>query len=151
MNFSKVNYGKNSGLKQDTEDFEKQSEAPLKYYTTNWNTVLPQDAGINFNDGFRANAVYADTESQLIRSTITNPRVRQNFGFLPMATTGGLATSGPVIGEENDRSRKSCQPISSEHYKRHFYELKNYKNMTDENRKGLDTRQDGRSSLGGKQ
>ena len=52
MNFSKVNYGANSGLKGDSEDFEKQSEKPLKYYTTNWNDVLKNDAGINFVEGF---------------------------------------------------------------------------------------------------
>lgn len=146
MNFSKVNYGKNSGLKSDSEDFEKQSEQPLKYYTTNWTSVLKTDAGINFHDGFRSDSRFADVESQLIRSTVTNPRVRQNFGFLPTATTAGLASSGPVISEEIGRERKACQPIANEYYKRSFYDLKGFKNHTNQSN-SLDTRQDGRTSL----
>lgn len=147
MNFSKVNYGKNSGLKSDSQDFEKQSEQPLKYYTTNWGSVLKNDAGINFVEGFGKPAGFTDAESQLIRSTVTNPRVRQNFGFLPFATTGGLAMSGPVISEENNRERKSCQPMANEYYKRSFYDLNGFKNQTDPERNGKDTRQDGRTSL----
>lgn len=151
MNFSTVNYGKNSGLKSDSSDFEKQSEAPLKYYTTNWNDVLPSDAGINFVEGYGKPGGFTDTESQLIRSTITNPRVRQNFGFLPMATTGGLPNGGPVISEEIGRERKSCQPMSNDYYKRSFYQLDQYKGVSEASQKGgIDTRQDGRSSLGKK-
>lgn len=146
MNFSKVNYGKNSGLKSDSLDFEKQSEQPLKYYTTNWSNVLKDDAGINFHDGFRSNSSFVDAESQLIRSVVTNPKVRQNYGYLPMATTGGIAMSGPVISEELGRSGKSCQPMANEYYKRSFYDLNGFKNHTKQSN-SLDTRQYGRTSL----
>lgn len=146
MNFSKVNYGKNSGLKSDTMDFEKH-EKPLKYYTTNWDTILKEDAGINFHDGFGTSPNFIDKESKLIRSTITNPKIRQNFGMLPMATSGGLPNSGPVIVDGLLRTSKSCQPLDSKFYKRGFYELDGFKNMTMSiSRAGKNSRQEGRSS-----
>lgn len=145
MNFSKVDYGKNTGLKSDSTDFEKQSEAPLKYYTTNWAGALKTDAGINFVEGFGKPAGFTDVESQLIRSTVTNPRVRQNFDALPFATTGGLPSSGPVISEEISRELRSCQPMENEFYKRHFYTLDGYKPQAEITaRQGKDTRQDNR-------
>jgi hypothetical protein len=108
---------------------------------------LKNDAGINFVEGFGKPSGFVDAESQLIRSVVTNPKVRQNFGFLPFATTGGLSMSGPVISEEIGRERKSCQPMANEYYKRSFYDLEGFKNNTEKDRNGKDTRQDGRTSL----
>jgi hypothetical protein len=110
--------------------------------------VLKNDAGINFVEGFGKPSSFTDVESQLIRSTVTNPKIRQNFGFLPFATTGGLPNSGPVISETNSRERKSCQPMESEYYKRTFYDLKGFTPIVEtKSRSGSDSRQDGRTSL----
>jgi hypothetical protein len=148
MNFSTVNYGKNSGLKNDTEDFEKQSQEPLKYYTTNWNSVLKSDAGINFVEGYGKPPGFTDAESQLIRSTVTNPKVRQNYGMLPLVSGGSLRNTGPVISESNSRERKSCQPTDNEHYKRSFYDLVGFTPIVEnKSRSGSDSRQDGRTSF----
>jgi hypothetical protein len=147
MDFGIVNYGKNSTLKNDTDEFST-SEKPLKYYVTNWYTTLKSDAGINSYDGY-VSPDFIDKESGLKRSTITNPRVRQNFGELPHATTGGLTHLGPVISEEIGREKRSCQPFDSENYKRSFYELKDNPNHVESvDRQGTDTRQQGRSSAG---
>lgn len=147
MSFGKVNYGTNSGLKSDTGDFEKQSMKPLKYYTTNWNSeTLKSDAGINFTEGFGKPAGFTNTESQLIRSTITNPRIRQNFGFLPFATTGGLPMNGPTISEENSRDKKSCKEPKNYLFDKKFFNLDKHQNVVETNRKGQDTRQIGRKS-----
>lgn len=152
MSYSTVNYGTDSGLKKDDgENFDTKSGKALKYYTTNWNSVLKDDAGINFVEGFGKPAGFTDKESQLIRSTITNPKIRQNFGFLPFATTGGLPNSGPVISEQNGRERRSCQPMDTEYYKRSFYDLTGHMNVTEkENKAGEDTRQIGRKSANGR-
>jgi hypothetical protein len=144
MNFSTVNYGKDTGLKSDESDFDGKNSAALKYYTTRSSGPLPLDLGISFHDGFGTSIANVDKETDLIRSTITNPKVRQNFGFLP-TQGGGLASNGPVISESNSRQNKSCQPLSNDHYKRHFYELPGYSIKTEENRQGSDTRQTGRS------
>lgn len=151
MNFSVVNYGKNSGLKGDTEDFQKQSQAPLKYYTDSLIEPLKGDSGINFHEGFGISSKFIDTESQLIRSTVTNPKIRQNFKMLPFATTGGLANSGPIISEDISRVKRACQPMDSEFYKRSFYDLKNHVNATEDySRQGFDSRQVGRSNANSK-
>lgn len=151
MDFGKENYGINTGLKNDSDAFDKQSSKPLKYYTTNWSSeTLKYYTGINFVEGFGKPAGFTNIESQLIRSTITNPRVRQNFGFLPFSTTGGLATSGPIISEENSREKKSCQPAEQQFFNRKFFNLDQHKNMIEQNRKGEDTRQAGRKSANSK-
>jgi hypothetical protein len=147
MNFSTVNYGQNTGLKGDTDDFEKQSQKPLKYYTDSLIAPLKGDSGINFHEGFGISSKFIDTESQLIRSNITHPKIRQNYGMLPFATTGGLANSGPIISEDISRVKRACQPTDQEFYKRSFYDLKDHKNMVEDySRSGFDSRQVGRSN-----
>lgn len=147
MNFSKVQFGQDTGLKSDSADFEAQSNKPLKYYTTNWFAQGKDLPGVNFTEGFGVSQKFIDSESTLKRSTITNPRVRQNFNQLPYATYGGLMSNGPVVSEEISREKKSCQPMSDEYYNRSFYTLNTNPNKTENYGKhGTDTRQIGKSS-----
>lgn len=147
MNFSKVNYGQDTGLKSDSADFEEQSNKPLKYFTTNWFAQGKDLPGVNFSEGYGVSQKFIDSESGLKRSVITNPRVRQNFNQLPYSTYGGLMSNGPVISENISRERKSCQPMSEEYYNRSFYQLNENPNHTQNyGRQGTDTRQIGKSS-----
>lgn len=156
MNFGKFDIGKNSGFKNDRcnemdcKDFDSQDGAPLKYYTTNFfKEGIKNDAGINFQEGFGISSSFIDRETMLKRSVITNPKIRQNFGQLPLTTLAGLPkSSGPVIAEGDSREKKSCQPQDNHFYDRSFYSIDKNPNAVQSStmyRQGLDTRNDFRT------
>lgn len=156
MNFSKVQFGENSGLRgdrcddKDCKEFSSLSGAPLKYYTTNYfKEGVNNDAGINFSEGYGISQGFIDKETMLSRGVITNPRVRQNLGELPLASIGGLATSGPIISAVGQRELKSCQPRDDQFQDRRFWSFDQDPNAVQQNvnfRQGSDTRQDTRTS-----
>lgn len=140
MNFSKVNFGENTGLKND-----KASEhAPLKYYTSNWFNDPKPENSINFHEGFGKPKELIDNETLLSRSTITNPRVRQDLGSYPIIA-GGPMNSSPSISGELTNQFKSCEERDGRFYDKHFYFLKENPNHVQQShsfRQGVDTRMD---------
>lgn len=156
MNFSKIQFGKNSGLRndrcddQDCKEFDSLSGRPLKYYTTNYfKDGINNQAGVNFNEGFGISQGFIDQETALSRGMITNPRVRQNLGELPLASIGGLANAGPIISAVGQRELNSCQPRDDQFQNRRFWFFDNDPNSVQKNvnfRQGADTRQDTRTS-----
>ena len=156
MNFSKVQFGENSGLKgdrcdeKDCKEFESLSGSPLKYYTTNYfKDGVNNDAGVNFTEGFGISQGFIDQETSLSRGMITNPRVRQDLGTLPLASIGGLATSGPIISAVGQRELKSCVPGDSQFQDRRFWSFSQDPNAVQKDfnfRQGADTRQDTRTT-----
>lgn len=159
MNFSKVQFGKNTGMKgdrcneQDCKEFTGISAKPLKYYTTNYfKEGVDEDAGINFNEGYGICQSFIDQESKLSRSTITNPKIRQNLGELPLASIGGLANSGPIISATGQREKKTCVVGDNNFQDRRFWFFNNDPNAVQTGigyRQGEDTRQDTRTSYTG--
>ena len=136
--FGKVNFGANTGLKNDQVDEEK----PMKYYTSNWYNSPSPENGVNFTQGFGISQQFIDTETKISRSSITNPRVRQDLGGFPVIT-GGLHTAGPIISEQISRVYKSCQDFNDgKWYERVFYDLKENPNHVQRNPSGTDTRMD---------
>ena len=156
MNFSKVQFGKNSGLRgdrcndRDCKEFESLSGSPLKYYTTNYfKDGVENDAGINFSEGFGISQGFIDKETSLSRGMITNPRVRQDLGTLPLASIEGLATSSPIISAVGQRELKSCQPRDDQFQDRRFWSFGENPNAVQKDfnfRQGSDTRNDTRTS-----
>lgn len=156
MNFSKVNFGENTGLRgdrcddKDCKEFESLSGRPLKYYTTNYfKDGVNNDAGVNFNEGFGISQGFIDKESMLSRGMITNPRVRQNLGTLPLPSIGGLANSGPLISAVGQREKASCNPRDDQFQDRRFWFFDQNPNSVQKDvrfRQGADTRQDTRIS-----
>jgi hypothetical protein len=146
MNFSKVQFGKNTGMKGDLQD-----EKPLKYYTTNYfEDGLDQSKGINFDSGSHGpSSLLINQETALTRSISTNPRIRQNLGELPLVSTGGNPTSGPIISSNTLRERKSCLPSDVQFQDRRFFSFDKDPNAVQSEhsfRQGISTRNDTRTS-----
>ncbi len=149
MNFSQVQFGKYTGLKgekRDEEEFIRHQNKKLKYYTTNYfSDGIKDSPGNQFHDGFGTPSQEIDNSTSL-RGQVTNPRIRHDWGPLPL-NSGGLQTSGPTILHEMERDRRSCNPEDSEFYKRSFYMLDINPNAVQKSssfRQGVDTRNDTR-------
>jgi hypothetical protein len=140
MNFSKVNFGKNTGLKSDRAN----EDTAIKYYTTNWYKDPKPENGINFTEGFGISQGFIDTESRISRGQITNPRIRQDLGTAPI-NLGGISNAGPLLSGQISNTFKGCDSADTDgkFYERQFYELTENPNHTQAGnglRQGIDTR-----------
>lgn len=149
MNFSQVQFGKYTGLrgeKRDEEEFVRHQNKKLKYYTTNYFSDGIKDVpGNQLHDGFGTPSQEINNSTSL-RGAITNPRIRQDWGPLPL-NGASLHTSGPTIDHQMERDRRSCNPEDSQFYKRSFYMLDVNPNSVQQSssfRQGVDTRNDTR-------
>lgn len=150
MNFSKVQFGENTGLRgeeRDELDFDKNANKRMKYYTTNYFTSdIKSQPGVNSYDGFGTPSQEINVGTALEHSIITNPRIKQDWRPLQL-NYGSMAIAGPTITHTNERDRKSCNPRENEFYKRSFYTLDINPNATQKSsafRQGVDSRNDSR-------
>lgn len=146
--FSTVNFGKNTGLKNDRRDGsllaedEIDSNKPLKYYTTNYfSDGIKNQAGINFSEGFGLSRFHVATESELTRPGFIRSSFPQQLPALPLPTTAGLTKYGPIYSQESLRDRKSCQPTADNFYNRSFSIFNKPINVQDHIQKSIDFRQ----------
>lgn len=149
MNFAQVQFGKYTGLRgeqRDEKEFVEHQNKKMKYYTTNYFQDGIKDVpGNQFHDGFGTPSQEVDKSTSL-RGQITNPRIRQDWGALPI-NSAGLRSSGPTINHMIEKDRRSCNPEDNEFYKRSFYTLDINPNSVQSSshyRQGVDTRNDTR-------
>lgn len=137
----------NTGLKNERENELANDSSYLKkmkYYTAN---DFPELQMRNVHEGYGTASQEVENGTKLMRSTITNPRIRQDWG--PLQTNfGGLQTFGPSIDHQDSRSKKSCaQNPGNDFYNRSFYLLDFNPNNVQKSsgyRQGVDTRNDSR-------
>lgn len=151
MNFAEVQFGKYTGLrgeKRDEEEFVQHQNKKMKYYTTNYFQDGVRDiAGNQFHDGFGTPSQEVEKSTSL-RGQITNPRIRQDWGALPL-NSGGLRSSGPTISHVMEKDRRSCIVEEGDFYKRSLYTLDINPNSVQSSshfRQGVDTRNDTREN-----
>lgn len=114
--------------KRNQEDSTK-----LKYVTTNHIDLLNGHKqnwfGIALRDQLFTPAENMDADSQLRHGTLTNCKVRNNFGQLPIPTLPSLANSraqdtdieSKYIWSQLTRERKECNPRETNFHDRSFY------------------------------
>jgi len=101
--------------KQEPDAPDDTRKKPMKYYEKQ---AVKNDS--NHFDGHGTVRTSVEKESKLQRSEMTQFKVPQELGTLPLPTTSGRGVQNPSLTQEMTREQKSCQPASENFYERSF-------------------------------